>query len=232
MTRQEETVDDELEQLKERIISCELCPRLRAYCQQVAQVKKRAYRDFDYWGKPVPGFGDPHARLLVLGLAPAAHGGNRTGRMFTGDGSGEWLIRVLHKFGFANKDSSPNRNDGLVLKNTYLSAAVRCAPPANRPNRSEIENCASFLSEELDLLEDLRVVLTLGKIAFDTYLNHMPPKRFVQRPVFLHGATYRSHEERPLLVVSYHPSRQNTQTHKLTREAWESVFEMICRILD
>ncbi len=227
-----ETVENQFERLKERIISCELCPRLRAYCQQVAEVKKRAYRTFDYWGKPLPGFGDPHARLLVLGLAPAAHGGNRTGRMFTGDGSGEWLIRVLHKFGFANIDSSLNRNDGLILEDTYLSAVVRCAPPANKPNRQEIENCALFLSEELGLLEDLKVVLTLGRIAFDSYLSHVPPKRFAQRPIFLHGVTYRSHEGRPLLVVSYHPSRQNTQTRKLTWEAWENVFEEICKTLN
>ncbi len=226
-----ETVDSQLEQLKKQIISCKLCPELREYCRKVALVKKRAYRDFDYWGKPLPGFGDPHARLLVLGLAPAAHGGNRTGRMFTGDGSGEWLVRVLHKFGFANKDSSVNVNDGLVLKDAYLSAAVRCAPPANKPNRREIDNCAPFLSKELSLLEHLKVVLTLGRIAFDSYLSHVSSKGFAERPVFVHGVTYRPNEGGSLLVVSYHPSRQNTQTRRMTWEAWEDVFENIRRIL-
>jgi uracil-DNA glycosylase family 4 len=222
---------DSFERLAERIISCERCPRLRAYCQEVARVKRRAYRDSDYWGKPLPGFGDPYARLLIIGLAPAAHGGNRTGRMFTGDGSGEWLVRTLHKFGFANKDTSLSRDDGLILKDAYLTATVRCAPPANKPNRTEIENCSLFLSEELNLLEHMNVILALGKVAFDAYLRHVPPSRLMHRPVFRHSATYSLGEGMPLLMVSYHPSRQNTQTRKLTWEAWESVFAEIRGIL-
>ena len=217
----------EFEQLRKRIISCELCPRLRTYCQQVAQAKKRAYKDFEYWGKPVPGFGDPDSCLLVLGLAPAAHGGNRTGRMFTGDGSGEWLVRALHMFGFANKESSLTRDDGLILKDTYLTATVRCAPPANKPSRLEIENCSSFLAEELNLLEHVKVVLALGKVAFDAYLRYAPPDGFMQRPTFRHGAAYRLGKESPLLVVSYHPSRQNTQTRRLSWEAWKGIFQTI-----
>jgi len=222
---------DSLERLREEIISCERCPRLRAYCQEVARVKKRAYKEFNYWGKPLPGFGDPYARLLILGLAPAAHGGNRTGRMFTGDGSGEWLVRALNRFGFANKDTSLSRDDGLILSDAYMTATVRCAPPANKPKRTEIENCSPFLGEELNLLEDVAVVLTLGKVAFQAYLSHLPPAELGRRPAFSHGAVYELGGGTPLLVVSYHPSRQNTQTGKLSWEAWESVFVEIQRIL-
>ncbi len=223
---------ESFQRLRERVISCELCPRLRAYCQQIALVKRRAYLDEDYWGKPLPGFGDPCARLLIIGLAPAAHGGNRTGRMFTGNCSGDWLVRALHKFGFASKDSSQSRDDGLTLKDAYLTATVRCAPPGNRPDRKEIENCLRFLDEELRLLPNLRVVLTLGRVAFEAYVGRMQPARGVHRPVFRHGAKYDLGVGKPLVVASYHPSRQNTQTRKLTWEAWESVLAEIREVLD
>ncbi|MEM2094926.1 MAG: uracil-DNA glycosylase [Candidatus Bathyarchaeia archaeon] len=223
---------DQLKRLEERVVKCELCPRLRAYCQHIASVKKKAYMHEDYWGRPLPGFGDPFARLLIIGLAPAAHGGNRTGRMFTGNGSGDWLVKALHKFGFANKDRSLSRDDGLVLKDVYLTAAVRCAPPGNRPEKEEIENCLRFLDEELRLLQNVKVVLTLGKVAFETYVRLKHPNWNVPKPLFRHGAKYNFGGGKPLIVSSYHPSRQNTQTRKLTWEAWESVFTEVRRMLD
>ena len=197
--------------LADRIISCESCSRLRTYCGEVARVKKKAFKDWDYWGKPLPGFGDPHARLLILGLAPAAHGGNRTGRMFTGNGSGDWLMKALYDAGFANQPISHNRDDGLELNSAYITAIVRCAPPGNKPTGDEIKNCASYLNEELRLLKEVELILALGRVAFDAYLKHRPDRSVTSKPVFKHGAVYDLGSS-PLLMASYHPSRQNTQT--------------------
>src|SRR6185437_8249837 len=157
--------------LERDILSCRRCERLRAHCESVAEMKRRAYRDWEYWGKPVPAFGDPAARLLILGLAPAAHGANRTGRMFTGDRSGDWLYRALHQSGFASQAESAHRDDGLELRDAYITASARCAPPENKPLPEEIRNCREFLVRELEILRNLRVVVALGKIAFDNYLD-------------------------------------------------------------
>jgi uracil-DNA glycosylase family 4 len=184
--------------------------------------------DWEYWGKPLPGFGDPQARLLILGLAPAAHGGNRTGRMFTGDGSAEFLMAALHKFGFANKPNSQNVNDGLQLRDAYITAIVRCAPPRNRPKRVEIENCKRYWTAELRLLSRVRVVMTLGRVAFDTYVRFLREKGLDTRGlIFHHAAFYRLPEPNPALSASYHPSRQNTQTGKLTVKMLESLFREV-----
>ncbi len=212
--------------LNRTIIACELCPRLRAHCEAVALEKRRAYRDETYWGKPVPSFGDPRARLLIVGLAPAAHGANRTGRMFTGDSSGEWLYEALHRFGFASAPQSIARDDGLALSDCWITAAAHCAPPDNKPTPAELETCGRWLERELALLKDVRVVITLGHIAHERWLKaagrwaQVPPG---ERPVFAHaretvlsgGVT---------LIASYHPSRQNTNTGRLTREMWHGVF--------
>lgn len=216
--------------LADRITSCELCPRLRTHCEEIAKVKKKAFKDWDYWGKPLPGFGDPHAKLIILGLAPAAHGGNRTGRMFTGNGSGDWLIKALYEAGFANQPVSQNRDDGLELCSAYITALARCAPPGNKPTRKEIENCAPYLTEELMLLREAKLVLTLGRIAFDSYLARRPDRAATSKPVFKHGALYDLGNP-PLIVASYHPSRQNTQTRRLTWQAWTNVFTEIRRVL-
>jgi len=214
------------------VVRCERCPRLRAYCADVARVKKRAYRDHDYWGRPVPGFGDPRARLWIIGLAPGAHGSNRTGRMFTGDASGDWLYGALHRHGFASQAASVSRDDGQTLYDTYISAAARCAPPGNKPSLEEIGNCADYLTQELEALNHVRVVLALGKIAFDATLRlleangHAIPK---PRPRFGHlaeFATVPSTSGNPLVVLaSFHPSRQNTQTGKLTQSMWDAIFK-------
>jgi len=213
------------------IIECEACPRLRSYCTEVAREKRRAYRDDTYWGKPVPGFGDPRARLLIVGLAPAAHGANRTGRVFTGDGiggSGDFLMGALHRTGFANIPTSRHPGDGLVLSDAFIAAAVRCAPPQNKPTPEEITRCLPHLEAEIAALPRVRVVVALGKIAFDAYLQLV--KRQAQllrpRPSFAH----RSISPLPngqLLVGCYHPSRQNTNTGKLTPQMMEAVFRMV-----
>lgn len=220
-----------LRELSERVVNCERCPRLRAYCEEVARVKRRAYREWTYWGRPLPGFGDPHAALLIIGLAPAAHGGNRTGRMFTGNGSGDWLIRALYEVGLANQPTSVSREDGLKLRSTYITAVVRCAPPGNKPLREEIDNCSTYLSEELRLLRDVRLVLTLGRVAFNAYLKHVTPEAG-RRPVFKHGALYDFGCEQPRLMASYHPSRQNTLTGKLKWEDWMDIFIGVRRMID
>jgi uracil-DNA glycosylase family 4 len=192
------------------------------------------YKEWEYWGRPVPGFGDGSARLLILGLAPAAHGANRTGRMFTGDRSADWLLAALHKYGFSNQPSSRSRDDGLSLTDAYITAVIRCAPPANKPLASEIANCRPYLIDELRILKEVRVVLALGKIAFDSFLatwletGHQLP---APRPSFYHGATY-CIPGGPTLVASYHPSQQNTQTGKLTRPMFESVFRTVRGLLD
>jgi uracil-DNA glycosylase family 4 len=208
------------------IVTCERCPRLRAYCEGVAREKKRAWRDQDYWGRPVPGFGDPRARLLLVGLAPGAHGSNRTGRMFTGDSSGDWLYEALHRHGFANQPTSVWRDDGLVLRDCWIGAAGRCAPPGNKPAPAELEACRPFLAAELRLLSRLRVVIALGRIGHEAFLRASGwwerfPVR--ERPAFAHGAESLLPDGR-LLLASFHPSRQNTNTGKLTRTMWHAVF--------
>jgi uracil-DNA glycosylase family 4 len=219
--------------LNEEITSCRRCSRLVTYREAVARMKRRQFRDWTYWGRPVPGFGDPAARLFVVGLAPAAHGGNRTGRVFTGDRSGDWLYEALHRFGFANQPSSIRCGDGLRLKGCYIAAAVRCAPPANKPLPEEFEACRSYLLEELRLLKRLRVVVALGKIAFDQYLRAC---RDLGQPCpspalpFGHGVVHRL----PwgiTLIGSYHPSQQNTFTGKLTRPMFHSVFRQARALL-
>ncbi len=222
-----------IEELQERVIRCTRCPRLVAHCRSVAEKRRPMYREWDYWGKPLPAFGSADARLLILGLAPAAHGGNRTGRMFTGDRSGDWVFGTLHKFGFASSPDSQRRDDGLFLKDAYITAALRCAPPANKPLPEELLNCRPYLVEELRLLTGVRIVVALGKISFDTFLRtwsgdgHRIPS---PRPRFGHGATYEL-PDGPVLMGSYHPSQQNTQTGRLTREMFESIFAKAREIL-
>ena len=208
------------------ILSCERCPRLRAHCRRVAREKKREFRDWEYWGRPVPGFGDARARLLIVGLAPAAHGANRTGRMFTGDSSGNWLYEALYRFGFANRAEAISRGDGLDLQDCYVTAAARCAPPANKPSRIELGRCRPYLAAELRLLTRVRVVVTLGRVAHDTWLRTagwwaaLAPR---ERPRFAHGAVT-GLSDGTTVIASYHPSRQNTNTGRLTRAMWYAVF--------
>ncbi len=219
--------DDSIRRVATDIVACELCPRLRDHCAFVAREKRRAYRAEEYWGRPVPGFGDPEARLLIVGLAPAAHGANRTGRMFTGDSSGDWLYEALHRSGFANRPASTRRGDGLELRDVYVTAAARCAPPANRPLPSELLSCRPFLLREMRLMKRVRVVLVLGRIAFDAIarafedLGCAPPR---PKPRFAHGALWDPGAGRPRVLSSYHPSRQNTNTGRLRREMWHEIF--------
>ncbi|MEE8133074.1 MAG: uracil-DNA glycosylase [Nitrososphaerales archaeon] len=210
-----------LDKLHARIITCQKCPRLVKYVRNVAKVKVKRYRDWEYWSKPLPGFGDPDARLLIIGLAPAAHGGNRTGRMFTGDSSGDWLVRALYENGFANQVSSERKDDGLELKGVYITAILRCAPPENKPTREEIDSCACYLVEELKILKNVNVILALGTLAFNTYTS----MHNIRGLKFAHGVFYNLGDI--TLVASYHPSRQNTQTGKLKWEEWISVFTKI-----
>jgi uracil-DNA glycosylase family 4 len=215
-----------LENLNARIVACKLCKRLRAYCAEVARVRRRAYMDCEYWGKPVPSFGDPKARVLALGLAPGAHGSNRTGRIFTGDGSGYFFYPVLHEAGFASQPLAVSRDDGMKLTDLWISALVRCAPPANKPSPEEQRNCSPFLDEEIGLLRNLRVVICLGKIAFDGFLAHARRSGVIQSRTgmnFAHGAEY-SLPNGVTLIASYHPSQQNTNTGKLTRPMLLEVF--------
>ena len=216
---------DSLARVRDAIVVCERCPRLREHCLAVARERKRAFRDQEYWGKPVPGFGDPAARLLVIGLAPAAHGGNRTGRVFTGDSSGSWLYEALHARGFASQPFSTGRDDGQKLTGVYVTAAARCAPPANKPTPAELERCRGYLEAEIRLLRRVRVVLGLGHIGHEAWLRAAGwwtlPAR--ERPRFAHGAESRL-PDGTLLIASYHPSRQNTNTGKLTRAMWDAIF--------
>jgi uracil-DNA glycosylase family 4 len=216
------------------VVACTRCPRLRTHCLRVAREKKREFRDWTYWGLPVPGFGDPKARLLIVGLAPAAHGANRTGRMFTGDSSGSWLYEALHRFGFASQPESFSRDDGLTLHDCYISAAARCAPPGNRPTPLELERCRPYLIREIELLTEVRVVVALGRIAQESWLKaagwwtRLVPR---ERPRFGHGVE----TELPdgvVLLTSYHPSRQNTNTGKLTRAMWHEVFRRARRLVE
>jgi len=216
-----------LQILADEVVTCTACPRLTAYRRKMAEVKRRAYRDWEYWGKPVPPFGDPQARMLVVGLAPAAHGGNRTGRMFTGDRSGDFLYRALHETGFASQPSSQARGDGLKLTDAYITAAVRCAPPDNKPTPDEFRTCRQYLERELTLLKNLKCVVALGKLAFDTYLGILRDNSTIRSRAaykFGHDVQYQI-PGAPVLVGSYHPSQQNTSTGKLTAEMLREVFE-------
>jgi len=215
--------------LESSILSCRLCPRLVAWREEVARIKRRAYREDDYWGKPVPGFGDPAARVLIVGLAPGAHGANRTGRMFTGDSSGDFLYAALHRAGFASQPTSRGRNDGLTLTDAYISAACRCAPPDNQPSPDELAACRPFLAAEIALLSDIQVVVALGRIAFDAVLQVFTDRT---QPLFAHNAASSLGDGLPILVTSYHPSRQNTQTGRLTTEMFNDVWTSVRRLLD
>jgi uracil-DNA glycosylase family 4 len=218
--------------LNNQVIHCTRCPRLVVYREQIGREKRRAYREHEYWARPVPGFGDPKARVLILGLAPGAHGSNRTGRPFTGDRSGEFMYPILYKTGFASQPNATDRNDGLKLIDCYITAAVRCAPPDNKPLPSELANCAPYLDRELEILSTLKVVVALGKIGFDAYLNHLRRGGVVASRagyLFGHGAEYKL-PNGITLVASYHPSNQNTATGKLTAEMFESVFRRAKRI--
>ena len=224
---------DRLEQLTAEIVICRKCPRLVRYREAIARAKRPAFREWDYWGRPVPGFGDPRARLLVVGLAPAAHGGNRTGRTFTGDRSGEWLYRALYRAGFANQPTSVSREDGLALRDCYIAAAVRCAPPQNKASRIEFARCQSFLEREVLLLPSLRVVIVLGAVAMDAFLRvwtaigHETPS---PKPRFRHGGIWTL---APVtLIASYHPSLRNTQTGLLSRRMFDRIFESSRGLLD
>ena len=212
--------------LNRRIIACEMCPRLRTFCEQIAKTKRRAFADWDYWGKPVPNFGDPKARLLIVGLAPAAHGGNRTGRVFTGDRSGDWLFRALYKAGFANQPESVSADDGLRLKDCAITAALHCAPPDNKPTLDELCNCRGWLDRTFDMLP-VRGVIALGQIAFRAVLLQTKRLGWWQgkSPRFSHGALVPMAEGR-WVIASYHPSQQNTFTGKLTEKMFEQVFTL------
>jgi uracil-DNA glycosylase len=220
-------LDSALDILQKEIVDCHRCPRLREHCAAIAQTRRRAYREWEYWGRPVPAFGDPQARVLILGLAPGAHGSNRTGRMFTGDGSGDTLYRVLHRTGFASQPLSKSREDGLTLRDAYITAAAHCAPPGNKPAPEEIRNCRPFLERELELLRNVKVVVALGKIAFDNYLDVLKARGAIKSRaafVFGHNRQFRTAPGQPLLISSYHPSQQNTSTGKLTESMLVEVF--------
>jgi uracil-DNA glycosylase family 4 len=219
----------DLAALERAVIACSRCPELRAYCAEIARVKKREYAAWTYWGKPVPAFGDPRARVLLVGLAPGAHGSNRTGRMFTGDASGVWLYRALHRAGFANQAEQHDRADGLVLRDALITAALRCAPPQNKPTPAQLRTCAPYLQHELALLADLRVVVGLGAIGTRAAHEALLAAGYVfpEKPVFAHGAeTLATHAQRPplTLLASFHPSRQNTNTGKLTEPMLDAIF--------
>jgi len=220
--------------LQQQVETCQRCPRLIDHCRAIALQKRRAYLDWEYWGRPVPSFGDPRARVLVIGLAPGAHGSNRTGRMFTGDGSGNFLYRVLHQTGFASQPTAFSRDDGLVLQDLYITAAVRCAPPGNKPTPGEFATCRPYLERELDLLRRVQVVVTLGKLAHDVYLGILRDRGAISRPSaypFAHHARFALPEGLPLLVSSYHPSQQNTQTGRLTEAMLRQVFQGVRKAL-
>ena len=225
---------DWLVQLNREIVACTKCPRLVAYRELIAREKRRAYRDCEYWGKPVPGFGDPNARVLVLGLAPGAHGSNRTGRPFTGDASGNFMYPVLHEAGFANQPTATHCGDGLKLRNLFITAAARCAPPDNKPLPQELANCATYLDREIEGLKKVKVIVALGKIGFDAYLNFLRRRGLLQSKaayVFAHAAKYDLPDGK-ILLASYHPSNQNTQTGKLTRPMFLNIFKQAARLAD
>jgi len=218
-----------MEAIEARVVACERCPELRAYCAHVAAEKKRAHRDDAYWGRPVPAFGDPRARVALVGLAPGAHGSNRTGRMFTGDASGVWLYRALYRAGFANQPQQCDRNDGMVLHDAFITAALRCAPPGNKPTPIQLQRCFPYLVEEFEALDRLRVVVGLGAIGTRAAVAGLVAAgyRFATKPIFGHGAeTVATHDVRAdvVLLASYHPSRQNTNTGVLTESMLDAIF--------
>jgi uracil-DNA glycosylase family 4 len=218
--------------LNRDVVSCTRCPRLVAYREEIARVKRRAYLSWEYWGKPVPGFGDPEARVLIMGLAPGAHGSNRTGRPFTGDASGSFMYPVLYETGFANQPTATDRNDGLQLKDLYITAAVRCAPPDNKPLPAELVACSAFLDREMAGLGKVKVIVALGKIGFDAILNYVKRRGLIESKkayVFRHGASYELPDGK-ILLASYHPSNQNTQTGKLTRKMFTEIFQRAAKL--
>lgn len=210
---------EKLNRLNKKIINCKKCTRLTSYISQVAKNKVKRFQDQKYWGKPLPGFGDPKAELLIVGLAPAAHGGNRTGRMFTGDSSGDWLAKVLYDNGFSTKPFSENLNDGFELINSYVTAAIRCAPPQNKPIREEFENCFPYFENEFTILKNIKVIICLGKIGFDTVCKLLK----IKKEKFSHGKIFSF--DKYQIICSYHPSRQNTQTGRLSWKDWNMVFK-------
>jgi uracil-DNA glycosylase len=221
--------DNSLLKVRSQVVDCRRCPRLVQYREKVAKVKRREFSEWEYWGRPVPGFGDPNASLLVVGLAPAAHGGNRTGRVFTGDRSGDFLYKALYKTGFANQPLSKSREDGLALKSVYVTAAVKCAPPDNKPSSDETSNCSSYLAAEIDALSELQVILCLGKFAFDAVMRTVRTKYHLEQrsAKFGHGRVLRLGNGIPRVICSYHPSPRNTQTGKLTERMFLSVLRKI-----
>jgi len=224
----------ELAGIQDEVVGCRACPRLVAHREDVAARKTKRFAEEDYWGRPVPSFGDPHARLLIVGLAPAAHGANRTGKMFTGDRSGKWLFEAMHRYGFSNQPMSETRDDGLMLHDAYITAIVRCVPPGNKPDRGEIATCRPFLIRELEALRQLRVVLTLGRLAFDGFLDartEMGGQVPRPKPKFAHGAASQL-SSGLFLLASYHPSQQNTFTGRLSRPMFHAVFREASRLLE
>ncbi len=215
-----------LPQLAARVHDCTLCPRLRAWCESAPGQQAR-YRGQSYWARPVFGFGDPTARLVIIGLAPGRHGANRTGRPFTGDAAGEWLYDALFRYGFSNQARATGREDGLVLNNAYITNLVRCAPPGDKPSRDEIDACQDYLRQELQQLPYVRGVLTLGRVAFDGYVNWLKARGDgpLRRPAFEHGRVYRFQPGQPWLMASYHCSQRNTRSGRLTSEMWDQIFE-------
>ena len=225
-------IQDQWHNLDRELLTCRKCPRLVDWREEVARVKRRAYLDWDYWGKPVPGFGDQDARVLVVGLAPGAHGANRTGRMFTGDGSGDFLYPALFQAGFANQPQALQRGDGLQLKDMFISAVCRCVPPGNKPKADEISNCLPYLEKEIGLLSRLKVMVALGRLAFDQTLRIYRRRTGERlRFEFAHGVKYSLGDGLPWLVASYHPSRQNTQTGRLTEAMFAEMWEKANKIL-
>jgi uracil-DNA glycosylase family 4 len=226
----------ELENLQKVVIQCRKCPRLVAYLKEVSRNRPRRFRDWNYWGKPLPSFGDPNAGVLLIGLAPAANGGNRTGRMFTGDRSGEWLFGALHQFGFANQPNSVRRDDDFALNDCYITATIRCAPPNNKPLPEEIENCRPYFLKELDLLKNVRVLVPLGQIAFTQTLKSLRLKGLEIPPLsFGHGKIYSlrtPNSQLRTLITTYHPSQQNTQTGRLTKSMFHRVFRTVTKTLE
>ena len=222
------------QRLQQQIVSCEKCPRLREHCRSVAEQKRAAFREWTYWGKPLPNLGDPKARLLLVGLAPAAHGGNRTGRMFTGDRSGDFLFAALHEAGFATQPTATHRTDGLELIDAAITAIAHCAPPQNKPTPQEIDNCFEYFQATVDAMPDLRGVVALGRIAFDGCLRLYRSRGWLPpgpRPIFRHGALY-EFPDAPFLLASFHPSQQNTFTGKLTPKMMREVFATARRLID
>ncbi len=217
---------DLLLEIRDRVVQCRQCPRLVEYREEVARIKRREFSDWEYWGRPIPGFGDPNASLLIVGLAPAAHGGNRTGRVFTGDRSGDFLYRALYKTGLSSQPTSESLDDGLVLKGTYVTAAVKCAPPDNKPTVDETHNCSEYFTSEIDSLRDLKTILCLGQFAFKAVIRMIQNKYNLntRSAGFAHGRVLKLGQDIPVIVCSYHPSPRNTQTGKLTEKMFLSVL--------